>query len=116
MTLRRFIKLVFEGLDPEDRDDISHLMNKQLRTLTVGQLLEVSEDLGIPVEDLVSDILVQRCKKCGCTNNDCRQCIKKTGEACYWFEEDLCSACAPKWMTKNMSPGPQEKSLKNLIN
>jgi hypothetical protein len=36
---------------------------------------------------------VRTCRKCGCTDNDCRQCIAKTGEPCYWVEADLCSAC-----------------------
>ncbi len=35
----------------------------------------------------------QKCKVCGCTDNDCRQCIAKTGQPCYWVEPDLCSAC-----------------------
>jgi hypothetical protein len=35
----------------------------------------------------------RRCRICGCTDDDCRQCIEKTGEPCYWVEEDLCSAC-----------------------
>jgi len=32
---------------------------------------------------------------CGCTDDDCRQCVEKTGEPCYWVEPDLCSACRP---------------------
>lgn len=35
------------------------------------------------------------CRKCGCTDTDCRQCIEKTGVPCYWIEPDLCSACVP---------------------
>lgn len=35
----------------------------------------------------------RRCRKCGCTDNDCRQCVEKTGLPCSWVEEDLCSAC-----------------------
>jgi hypothetical protein len=34
------------------------------------------------------------CRVCGCTDEDCSGCIKKTGEPCYWVEPDLCSACA----------------------
>ena len=34
-----------------------------------------------------------KCRSCGCTDDDCRQCIEKTGEPCYWVKEDLCSAC-----------------------
>lgn len=33
------------------------------------------------------------CRVCGCTDNNCAQCIEKTGEACHWVEADLCSAC-----------------------
>jgi hypothetical protein len=36
----------------------------------------------------------RRCRVCGCTENNCRQCIEKTGAPCTWVEEDLCSACA----------------------
>lgn len=36
---------------------------------------------------------VRACRVCGCTDDNCSQCIKKTGEPCYWIEEDLCSAC-----------------------
>jgi hypothetical protein len=37
---------------------------------------------------------IRKCRVCGCTDNDCRKCIEKTGEPCYWVEKDLCSACA----------------------
>lgn len=33
------------------------------------------------------------CIRCGCTDNDCRQCIERTGTPCHWVSEDLCSAC-----------------------
>jgi hypothetical protein len=33
------------------------------------------------------------CRHCGCTDNDCRQCIEKTGEPCSWVSADECSAC-----------------------
>jgi hypothetical protein len=34
------------------------------------------------------------CRKCGCT--DFAACYdKRTGYACYWIEDRLCSACAP---------------------
>lgn len=37
----------------------------------------------------------RKCRVCGCTDDDCRQCIEKTGEPCSWVEQDLCSACRP---------------------
>lgn len=33
------------------------------------------------------------CRVCGCTDENCRQCVEKTGQPCYWVAEDLCSAC-----------------------
>jgi hypothetical protein len=36
---------------------------------------------------------VRRCRACGCTDNDCRVCIARTGVPCHWVEADLCSAC-----------------------
>ena len=36
----------------------------------------------------------QKCRICGCTDSDCRKCIKLTGKPCHWVEDDLCSACA----------------------
>lgn len=46
---------------------------------------------------------VRRCRKCGCTDGDCRGCIERTGEACHWVEEDLCSACVPESM-RSLTP------------
>lgn len=35
----------------------------------------------------------RRCRVCGCTDSDCRGCVERAGEPCYWVEDDLCSAC-----------------------
>ncbi len=35
----------------------------------------------------------QKCRVCGCTDDDCRQCIEAQGKPCHWVEEDLCSRC-----------------------
>ncbi len=40
--------------------------------------------------------VTRRCRTCGCTDDDCRQCIEKTGRPCSWVEADLCSACEPE--------------------
>lgn len=37
--------------------------------------------------------MVRTCRKCGCTDSDCRQCIARTGQSCHWVAPDLCSAC-----------------------
>lgn len=33
------------------------------------------------------------CRVCGCTDDDCRGCIERSGRPCSWAEPDLCSAC-----------------------
>lgn len=35
----------------------------------------------------------QQCRVCGCTEQDCSQCIAVTGTACTWVSPDLCSRC-----------------------
>lgn len=37
--------------------------------------------------------VARSCRVCGCTEDDCSQCIERTGEPCHWVEDDLCSAC-----------------------
>lgn len=45
-------------------------------------------------DDAIFDPLEEKkCRICGCTDNDCRQCIEKTGSPCSWVADDLCSAC-----------------------
>lgn len=52
--------------------------------------------LGLAVEAAVSQTTpIQRCRTCGCTANDCRQCVENTGGPCSWVKPDLCSACSP---------------------
>lgn len=34
------------------------------------------------------------CRVCGCTDDDCTECVEATGEPCSWVEDDLCSRCA----------------------
>jgi activating signal cointegrator 1 len=36
---------------------------------------------------------IQVCVKCGCTENNCRQCIEKSGSPCHWAAPFLCSSC-----------------------
>ncbi len=38
-----------------------------------------------------------QCRICGCTANDCRGCVERTGVPCEWtsVDADLCSACQP---------------------
>jgi hypothetical protein len=36
----------------------------------------------------------RQCRFCKCTEYDCSECVKKTGERCHWVAENVCSACA----------------------
>lgn len=36
---------------------------------------------------------VRTCRFCGCTDADCSRCVNRTGSACWWVAEDVCSAC-----------------------
>ena len=36
---------------------------------------------------------LRACSVCGCTDDDCSQCIEKTGKPCFWVADNLCSAC-----------------------
>lgn len=44
--------------------------------------------------DAVAPTAARRCRRCGCTDGDCQQCVERTGSPCHWVSEDLCSACA----------------------
>lgn len=65
---------------------------KFLSNCSQSELQEI--DLLIQSEFYLKRIASKTCIACGCTDFNCTQCIEKTGEACYWVEDDLCSACA----------------------
>ena len=37
-----------------------------------------------------------KCRICGCTDDNCSQCVQAQGYPCNWLEPDLCSRCTPK--------------------
>lgn len=50
---------------------------------------DIKKDEG-PVFDPIPE---RKCRVCGCTQDNCQQCVEKTGSPCHWVEPDLCSAC-----------------------
>lgn len=56
-----------------------------------------AEDLVTPPAEATSDdgpvFDIRACRVCGCTDDDCSDCIARTGHPCSWDEYDLCSAC-----------------------
>ena len=65
-------------------------------------LLKVGDDLLPPAErtkakqELYAALWpdLRRCRICGCTEDNCGNCVERTGQPCYWIEPDLCSACS----------------------
>lgn len=72
-----------------DAKPICELLGIDLERLEAAALAEFPEPAK--KKDVVA--VGGKCRKCGCTDDDCRQCIKKTGRACTWVEPNLCSAC-----------------------
>ena len=46
------------------------------------------------IAELDFGLHARTCASCGCTDDDCRGCIERTGEPCRWVGAALCSACA----------------------
>lgn len=80
-------KLVCVFIDAEPKEDALQLFSVEYDPKEPSNLNKAIEDAKAWIKAL------RRCRKCGCTEHDCRQCISKTGNSCFWVEEDLCSAC-----------------------
>ena len=53
--------------------------------------------------------MVERtCRRCGCTDTDCSECVARTGQSCSWVEADLCSACVDLVLPREMTPAIAE--------
>lgn len=90
MTTRKFLTLALyvPKRAPERllRKNVMHLRLNEIKLLA-------SRYFKLHLFDMVELILMRRCRKCGCTQNDCTQCIERTGAPCRWVASDLCSAC-----------------------
>lgn len=63
------------------------------------QQCERERDTAVQYIELRAAMLcepVRRCRVCGCTDWDCRQCIAQTGRPCSWVSDeiDLCTRCS----------------------
>lgn len=86
---------------PEELREVDLLLSKPMYQARMNPKF-TTRVVGIKIKDLDSFLAgdkdrkiepVRTCRECGCTDNDCRQCIEKTGGPCWWVAEDLCSAC-----------------------
>jgi hypothetical protein len=98
------------GLLGKVPDDLIHELPSNHRTIIAGALRTQMDRYGQVDSEARSGgvkaesgtkapkkpkLVEQRCRECGCTDDDCRQCVERTGEPCTWVESGLCSACAP---------------------
>jgi hypothetical protein len=101
MTFGKWIEQQTTGAPEETAIDIRlglaglGIKDREIDSLTLKEVRDVARVLNVPAEDLGGILLERRCRACGCTDDDCHQCIERTGTACHWIEEDLCSACLP---------------------
>lgn len=70
---------------------------ESIRPLT-ARLRELADrlDQQFVAHELQRAGVVRTCRVCGCTDDDCSQCVEKTGGPCHWIAADLCSACRPR--------------------
>jgi hypothetical protein len=96
MTLRKFLMLAFEKEHGQEmiKSLPDRILSINKRQLTLDQIEVIASRANMDPAEFVDLLLERRCRVCGCTQNDCSQCIEKTGSPCYWISEDLCSACA----------------------
>jgi hypothetical protein len=55
------------------------------------------------------------CRVCGCTDDDCSQCIEATGEPCSWAEDDLCSRCLDEGIEALKRDGANEADIEAAV-
>lgn len=72
-----------------------------LRTPIIKRLTPTPETPSAVIEQ---EKPKRTCRICGCTDDDCRQCIEKTGDSCHWIDADLCSACEEEAMKESEQP------------
>ena len=96
--------IIVEGGRPLSMDrPVTHIRTKKRHKLTFGRKPcakgarvfnpSPTDPAQRPSESDASTIDERACRMCGCTQDDCRVCIERTGEPCHWVEQDLCSAC-----------------------
>jgi hypothetical protein len=70
---------------------------KEWREMTAGwpRITATSAQNAVDqIRELTSEVIEAGvCRVCGCTDDDCSQCVEKTGEPCSWVSPGLCSAC-----------------------
>jgi hypothetical protein len=53
-----------------------------------------ADDIGAEIDEIHDE--PRKCRVCGCTDDNCQQCVEKTDQPCHWVEPTLCSTCSPE--------------------
>lgn len=71
-------------------------LGREIETGVFQATAELVDAFRERVEDLLAGGVEGICRVCGCTDEDCSECIERTGQPCHWVDEahTLCSACA----------------------
>lgn len=67
----------------------SHCREAFTNVLTIDYF----DSMEAAIDGMIDMDAIRACRVCGCTDDDCSQCVEKTGQPCSWVEDDLCSAC-----------------------
>lgn len=93
MRTDKFLKLAFTDNDLPVKLP-KKVASASILSLTITQIWKyIAEPNGIDVVAAVAAIVERRCRICGCVQDQCDKCVEKTGDACHWVEDDLCSSC-----------------------
>ena len=83
---------------PGDFPVIERIAREAYGTLNVLSCMNTraAKAASASIKKIEAMLKIRECRVCGCTEDNCKQCVKKTGEPCHWVEWDLCSACITK--------------------
>lgn len=82
-----------------------------LLRLPIIRRLTPSAEHASPTISKTGQEPVRKCRICGCTDDDCSQCIEKTGSPCHWIDVDLCSACEEEAMKESETIVSTEETM-----
>ena len=83
-------------ITPEEEKKVNEARKKgaeELKKVEEEKKQSVGVDQAKGSDKTVTTKIEQTCIGCGCTENDCHQCIEKTGNPCSWVAPNKCSAC-----------------------
>lgn len=89
----------FDGMDimerridvetPDGKPGFSNFMNVT-DPAVINKKIEIAKEW---IDYKIQNPDQRMCRVCGCTEENCSQCVEKTGSPCYWVDTELCSAC-----------------------